>query len=117
MGDKRKRSTAKGRFTRTLNCLENFLNEPDGDVEDADNFFEDVENAWRNVEAKHEEYLSSLGDNIDTEQEDIWITDVQEKYHATRKRYVRFKSNCERLSVLKSREKGRTVLRLKLSHD
>ena len=105
MGDKWKRSLAKGRFTR-MNCLETFLDDPDGD---GGNFFEDVENAWRNVEAKHEEYVSTLGDEINLKPEDQWITDVQQKYHAARKRYVKFKSSYEVQNELRSREKGRDV--------
>ena len=62
----------------TVNCLETFLDDPDGVKENSENFFEDVENAWRNVEAKHKEYVSTLGDEINLEPKDQWITDVQQ---------------------------------------
>ena len=110
MSDKRKRTSAKGRFTRVVNCLESLLQEPDRDKEIAEKFFYDVENAWKNVEEKHEEYISALDEgDADLENEERWITEVQKTYHDIRKRYVRFKSTCLLLSELSSKEKARCV--------
>ena len=93
-----------------VNCLESLLQEPDGDKEIAEKFFDDVENAWKNVEEKHEEYISALDEgDADLENEERWITEVQKTYHDIRKRYVRFKSTCLLLSELSSKEKARCV--------
>ena len=86
--EKRKRSAAKGRFTRSVNSLENCIKDSDADSYDAQKHFDDLENAWRNVEAKHDEYLSTLDDEANFEREESWISDIQSKYHDVRKRYV-----------------------------
>ena len=110
MAEKRKRVAAKGRFTRTVNSLDKFLGEPDGDDENAEKFFLDVEAAWMNVEEKHEEDTATLDENADTRIEDEWINEVQKTYHDIRKRYVKFKSVTELKCLIASKEKSRSVM-------
>ena len=81
----------------------------DGDEENAVQYFNDVEKAWRNMEEKHEEYIITLEDDtIDAEEK--WISDVQNTYHDVRSRYVKFKNSCQVKSELLSKEKSRCVI-------
>ena len=106
--EKKKRSSAKGRFTRSVKSLEKCINDPDFDRNDAQKHFNDVESAWQNVEMKHEDYISTLEeDQLSVEEK--WIDELEKKYHDIRKRYVKLKSDCDVLLERKSREKGRAV--------
>ena len=87
MSAKQKRTSAKGTFTRAENSLIKLLRNhgDDDDKQDANNYFSDVERARRSVEVKHEEYMASLAEDVDTAKENEWIMDIQERYYAIRK--------------------------------
>ena len=70
--EKRQRSTAKSRFTRSVNSLDKVLNLDGNNLFEASSLFEDVLKAWDNVENKHANYISKLDEN--TETEDAWMT-------------------------------------------
>ena len=70
--------------------------------------FGDLESAWKNVEVKHEEYISTL-DDAGIKSEELWIDEIENNFRDIRKRYVQFQSNLELLCERKSREKGREI--------
>ena len=107
--EKKKRSAAKGRFTRIANNLEKCITDPNGDGDDVQQTFGDLESSWKNVEIKHEEYISTLDENANFQPEETWIDEIERKYRDIRKRYVQFQSNRELLHERASREKGREI--------
>ena len=62
MGEQEKiqRSAAKGRLTRSLNLFNTEVEAEEIDINDLELTFHDVENAWRNVEEKHDKYIAAL---------------------------------------------------------
>ena len=78
--EKKKRSAAKGRFTRIANNLEKCITDPNGDGDDVQQTFGDLESAWKNVEIKHEEYISTLDENANFQPEETWIDEIEKKY-------------------------------------
>ena len=58
---------------------------------------------------KHDEYISGLDEGVDLDDEEKWITDIQDTYHAVRMRYVKFNFSCQVKSELLSKEKARCV--------
>ena len=110
MSAKQKRSSAKGTFTRSEKNFEKFIQDGDGDSSSlsVENYFHDVEKAWRNVEEKHEEYVASLDEDDDTD-EDSWILEIQKRYFNIRSRYVQLKSDIELRVKFKSLEKCRNI--------
>ena len=111
MTEKRRRSYAKGAFSRAEKGFEQFIHdsESNGNTDDADNFFGDVERAWRNVETKHEEYIASLEEGAELGEEEIWLEEIQDRYFGMRRRYVKFKYDCNARSKCESLEKARAT--------
>ena len=111
MSAKQKRTSTKGMFTRAENSLIKLLRNhgDDDDKQDANNYVSDVERAWRNVEVKHEEYMASLAEDVDTAKENEWIMDIQERYYDIRKGYVKFKSDFDLRVKVNSLKKARSV--------
>ena len=73
--EKRQRSTAKSRFTRSVNSLDKVIKLDGNNLFEASSLFEDVLKAWDNVENKNADYMSKLEANTDTEE--AWIDTEQ----------------------------------------
>ena len=56
---KKHRTAAKGRFTRLVNELERMIDHEDVENEFVSSMFNDVNEAWKNVNEKHDNYMSS----------------------------------------------------------
>ena len=84
---KRQRTSAKGRFTRVVNNLEHTLAEESCDINVVSYMFEDVDESRRNVNEKHDKYMSSI---TATDEElnagDNWITEIQKRFYEIRNR-------------------------------
>ena len=72
---KNQRRVAKGRFTRQLPELTKSVEEDKGSEIVRVNF-EELNEAWRNVEAKHDMYTTFLKDS-EVEESKVWIAELQ----------------------------------------
>ena len=79
---KRQRTSAKSRFTRTVNVLLSKL-EDDTVSDDSliTSIFNDVRDAWRNVNEKHDAYVVALPDDQPSREDDEWINGIQNKLY------------------------------------
>ena len=90
MTEKRQRSAAKGRFTRILSIFNKEIDaEENMDIAELELVFHDVQNAWGNVESKHDAYVATLTDESPDEED--WIVTIQQKYKEARKRFTNVK--------------------------
>ena len=62
---KAKRTTAKQQLTRKINNFEKLVEKDDSDIEEINNVFEEVTNAWNRIEERIETYVESLGDAVE----------------------------------------------------
>ena len=60
MSSKQRRTYAKGRFTRAVNCFEAFLHTDGADDKNLKKYYEDVEATWKIVEERNEEYIITV---------------------------------------------------------
>ena len=102
MGDqeKRQRSAAKGRFTRSLNLFNAEIESEEIDINDLELTFHDVENAWKNVEEKHDKYIAALDAEIQNEED--WIIQIQTLYKNARKKYLTMKNKTSNDKIIKT---------------
>ena len=75
---KNQRRAAKGRFTRKLAELTKSIEEDKGSEIVGVNF-EQLNEAWRNVEAKHDMYTTFLKDS-EVEESETWIAELQSSF-------------------------------------
>ena len=87
---KRNRTTAKARFTRYGNSLKKCISDNER-LEIVDEQYSDFLSAWKNVENKHDEYITQLQDADG----DAWIGEVLSSYNETRTLYVEYKRKTE----------------------
>ena len=109
MGDqeKRQRTAAKGRFTRSLNLFNNEIKAIEIDIDELELSFNDLDVAWKNVEEKHDDYVATL-DEEDPEN-DNWIIQVQTLYKGARKVYLSTKNKTSNDKVIKEQCRLREV--------
>ena len=95
MADKQKklRSYAKGRVTRSVNVFRRSIEE-NVDVETLKLLAGDVESTWKDVEEKHQEYIGALEDYAE-ETEDAWIGDIEDQQRESRLMILKCVSNAE----------------------
>ena len=97
MADKQKklRSYAEGRFTRSVNAFRRSIEE-NIDVETLKLLAGDVESTWKDVEEKHQEYIGALEDYA-KEAEDVWIGEVEDQHREIRLMVLKCvtKAECE----------------------
>ena len=111
--EKRQRSSAKGRFTRLDNLLNNNLTaEPDVlSLELVFSMLDDLKDAWNNVNVKHESYLDSIGD-IDDEasnEHETWIRDIQNRFYEMRRLCNTFKKKLDDKVLLSQAIEARDI--------
>ena len=93
---KRQRTASKGRFTRTLNDLKRALGDEYYDIDVINSTFDDVNESWKNVNSKHEDYMSSIKDGDDDNTEgDGWIGSMQQQFYEIRKQVNKMKHEDE----------------------
>ena len=87
---KKHRTAAKGRFTRLVNELERMIDHEDVENEFVSSMFNDVNEAWKNVNEKHDNYMSSTnGSEEEMAAGDQWISEIQRRFYDIRKRIKR----------------------------
>ena len=77
---KKARTEAKIMFTRTANALKDILRQYNV-AKPLARRVEDLKRRWNVVQEKHEAYVTSLGENADTDEEDKWIDDIDFRYY------------------------------------
>ena len=90
---KRERTAAKSRFTRTVNHFTKKLG--DDQVSDSliTSIFEDVRDVWKNVNEKHDAYVTSLTDeqvNTDQDELDTYIGSIQNRFYEVQEQFDLF---------------------------
>ena len=83
----RQRTSAKSRFTRTVNVLLSKL-EDDTVSDDSliTSIFNDVRDAWRNVNEKHDAYVVALPDDQPSREDDEWINGIQNRLYEVQRK-------------------------------
>ena len=85
---KNQRRAAKGRFTRKLAELTKSVEEDKGSEIVRVNF-EQLNQAWRNVEAKHDMYTTFLKDS-EVEESETWIAELQSSFSEAIEKQVEY---------------------------
>ena len=85
---KNQRRAAKGRFTRKLAELTKSIEEDKGSEIVGVNF-EQLNEAWRNVEAKHDMYTTFLKDS-EVEESETWIAELQSSFSEAMEKQVEY---------------------------
>ena len=85
---KNQRRAAKGRFTRKLAELTKSIEEDKGSEIVVVNF-EQLNEAWRNVEAKHDMYTTFLKDS-EVEESETWIAELQSSFSEAMEKQVEY---------------------------
>ena len=86
--NKNQRRAAKGRFTRKLAELTKSIEEGKGSEIVGVNF-EQLNEAWRNVEAKHDMYTTFLKDS-EVEKSETWIAELQSSFSEAMEKQVEY---------------------------
>ena len=94
MTDKAKNSRriAKGNFTRKRNILIKSIETSQG-IEVVETNYSKLVDAWEELEGKHLEYVNLLTDEHLVDEEEIWMTEVEEKYSNAFNRKVKYVEN------------------------
>ena len=79
---KRIRSTAKARLTKYGNNLRKYINDKNS-LEIVDALYSDFVCAWKNLEDKHDVYVS-ICDDIESSANEEWFDDVQKCFNDIR---------------------------------
>ena len=74
---KKARSQAKRRFTRTCNNLQKAVDD-DLILKTVESRYNDLKDAWKEVQQKHDEYMEQVTEESDEEEE--WINDLNKTY-------------------------------------
>ena len=90
---KRIRSTAKARLTKYGNNLRKYINDKNS-LEIVDALYSDFVCAWKNLEDKHDAYVSICDDNESSANEE-WFDDVQKCFNDIRLMYMEYKKTVE----------------------
>ena len=86
--DKNQRRAAKGRFTRKLTEFSNSIDWDKG-VEIVKRNYDELYEAWRNVESKHDAYTMFPQDS-EVEANEQWILDLQRSFTEAMEQRVRY---------------------------
>ena len=87
---KSQRRAAKGRFTRKLNELRKSVDDDKG-VEIVKQNYDELTEAWRNVQFKHDTYTMFLEDG-EVEANEEWILELQRSFNEAMEQYVHYSS-------------------------
>ena len=111
---KRQRSSAKGRFTRLENqLLKKMEDEPDmSRVDMLYLILNDLKDAWRNVNDKHELYIDSIHNvTADVSHEnEKWIEDIQDRFYDAQNNCNHFKNGAEVKNATENSRKMRPIM-------
>ena len=88
---KNQRRAAKGRFTRKLAELTKSIEEDKGSEIVGVNF-QQLNEAWRNVEAKHDMYTAFLKDS-EVQESETWIAELQSSFSEAMEKQVEYISS------------------------
>nr|XP_054761134.1 uncharacterized protein LOC129267449 [Lytechinus pictus] len=80
-----KRRTVKAKLTRLSNCLTNLL-DGQGDFDEVTQMLQDLSLAYKDLEAKHEQYCETIADDEEFMKEDSWLEDCQTTFLSMRKK-------------------------------
>ena len=79
---KAKRTTAKSNLTRAVNALERSIETPTP-IRTIERRFDEMRNRWNSVQDAHEEYIYTLDDDAQKENEQPWIDELMERFEST----------------------------------
>ena len=89
---KNSRRIAKGNFTRKRNILIKSIETSQG-IEVVETNYAKLVDAWEELERKHLEYVNLLTDEHLVDEEELWMTEVEEKYSNAFNRKVKYVEN------------------------
>ena len=90
-----KRTLAKSKFTRHLKSLTKSLD--DGLSEKTiSSRYDALQSAWEDVQSRHDEYMETISDHPDIEEQDSWIDSVSADYFAIQGRVDKHLEGLER---------------------
>ena len=90
-----KRTLAKSKFTRHLKSLTKSLD--DGLSEKTiRSRYDALQSAWEDVQSRHDEYMETISDHPDIEEQDSWIDSVSADYFAIQGRVDKHLESLER---------------------
>ena len=90
-----KRTLAKSKFTRHLKSLTKSLD--DGLSEKTiRSRYDAPQSAWEDVQSRHDEYMETISDHPDIEEQDSWIDSVSADYYAIQSRVNKHLESLER---------------------
>ena len=103
---KRQRSSVKGRFTRAENILTDKLDDEEVCIEVILSIYDDVKDAWKNVNEKHDVYVASIEgeDGEDTQSEE-----VQNKFYEIQTLVNTFQIKNKNRHILENAKRSRDV--------
>ena len=89
---KNSRRIAKGNYTRKRNILIKSIETSQG-IEVVETNYAKLVDAWQELERKHLEYVNLLTDEHLVDEEELWMTEVEEKYSNAFNRKVKYVEN------------------------
>ena len=101
--EKRARSLSQRNFNKAIDRYETFILNDNVTLEEHEVMFQDVSNAWLNVQEKHEQFILSIPEDQDCDYG--WIDDLESKYHVLRSKKCAFERGLKDSLVLKEKEK------------
>lgn len=104
---KKKRTSAKAKFTRTISSLEQLLITKCANTDEITRAFDDFCNAWTRLEERHDDYVESLDD--DGSSEYTWICTEHKRYDTLRHEYYGYLTDYENLRKLEASKKLRHI--------
>ena len=106
--EKKVRTTAKKKFTRCYNRLNEYIVSKEG--KNIIIFkYEDLKSLWNEVQVAHDNYLFAKYPDEEQEissKEDEWLNDIEEKYE------IIGRVKCEYLQTIESKEQNETTLKI-----
>ena len=105
--EKGRRSAAKGRMTRVIKAFNDEAELETVNISELTLSFRDVEEAWKNVEEKHDAYIATLTE--ENLEEDQWITPIQQSYKGVRKKFTQIKSDTTKTEVTNTHIRVREI--------
>ena len=101
--ERRARSLCLRNFTKACNRYETFLSKIEiSSMDENQVLFEDVVNTWTSVQAKQEEYLLSLSDEM-YEKEISWIDEHEATFHALRTKKCQYERKMKDETLLREK--------------
>ena len=104
---KKKRTSAKAKFTRTISSLQQLLDNQDNSIEEVTRAFEDFDKAWIRLQERHDNYVETLDE--DSHGDDVWIETEQSRHDSLRKEYYSYLAHFENMRKSETCAKMRSV--------